>query len=191
MITEVSPVIICPPCLKDGMKQHCLDCEIRTSCTSPRGLCVREYPNHKLGCPNYGKRKTCPPYVQMFDSVYNLSRPVYAIYNVFGFKSHVDRMREKHPDWSQRQLECCLYWQSTARKQLKEKIEAFKKLLDEHYQGTRYSIILTPEAMGVNVTETMWGVGIKLEWPPVNVAYQIAFAAIRRKNDQTIQSKRS
>jgi len=39
-----------------------------------------------------------------------------------------------------------------------------------------------PEAMGVNVTETMKRVGIELEWPPVNVAYQIALAGIFKKH---------
>lgn len=176
MIKEVSPVIVRPPCLMMGMKQHCLDCEMRTDCTSPRGLCVREYPNHKLGCPNYGKRKTCPPYVKMFDDVFDLSKPIYAIYTVFDFKGHVDRMRDRHPEWSQRQLECCLYWQGTARKQLKEEIELFKSIPTI---GT-YTIILAPEAMGVNVTETMKKIGISLEWPPVNVTYQIAFGAMEK-----------
>ena len=137
-------------------------------------LCVRPYLNHKRGCPNYGKKKGCPPGVPMFDSVYDLTRPVFAIYNIFDFKGHVDRMREKHPDWSKRQLECCLYWQGTARKKLKELIEIFKKLVPV---GTGwYSITTVPEAMGINVTETMKRVGIELEWPPVNVAYQIAMA---------------
>jgi len=138
-------------------------------------LCVRPYPNHKKGCPNYGKKKGCPPGVPMFDKVYDLSKPVYAIYNVFDFGMHVNRMEYKHPDWSKRQLECCLYWQGTARKKLKERIEIFKRLADR-----KYIITTAPEAMGVNVTETMKRVGIELEWPPVNVAYQIAMAGIER-----------
>lgn len=174
-IVRVDPVIVRPPCLKDGMKQHCLDCELQLSCNSPRGLCVREYPNHKLGCPNYGKKKDCPPCAPMFDEIYDLSLPIYAIYNIFDFKSHVDRMREKHLNWSKRQLECCLYWQGTARKELKIVIKIFLGTV-LGITGEKPSIVLAPEAMGVNVTETMKKVGIELEWPPVNVAYQIAFA---------------
>ncbi|MEE9510402.1 MAG: hypothetical protein V3V81_07910 [Candidatus Bathyarchaeia archaeon] len=138
-------------------------------------LCVRPYPNHTKGCPNYGKKKGCPPNVSMFDVFYNLSKPIYAIYNVFDFGMHVNRMEYKHPDWSKRQLECCLYWQGTARKELKERTEAFKRLADE-----RYVVNTVPEAMGVNVTETMKRVGIELEWPPVNVTYQVAMAGIPR-----------
>jgi len=138
-------------------------------------LCLRPYPNHKNGCPNYGKKKGCPPSVPMFGSFYSLSKPIYAIYNKFDLKGHVDRMRERHPDWSKRQLECCLYWQGAARKRLKEKINEFILLADE-----RYIVNTVPEAMGVNVTETMKRVGIELEWPPVNVAYQIAMAGMER-----------
>ena len=139
-------------------------------------LCLKPYPNHKNGCPNYGTKKGCPSGVPMFDSFYDLSKRIYAIYNKFNFKGHVDRMKEKHPDWSKRQLECCLYWQGTARKNLKERIEIFARLT-----GRRYVVNSVPEAMGVNVTETMKRVGIELEWPPVNVAYQIAMAGILRR----------
>lgn len=138
-------------------------------------LCLRPYPNHKKGCPNYGKKKGCPPDVPIFDRFYDLLNPIYAIYNKFDFKGHVDRMKAKHPDWSKRQLECCLYWQGAARKKLKERIEIFGR-----FTGRRYVVNIVPEAMGVNVTETMKRVGIELEWPPVNVAYQIAMAGIRR-----------
>ncbi|HDY88817.1 MAG TPA: hypothetical protein ENH82_11990, partial [bacterium] len=153
-IIEVTPVIIRPV----------------------HSLCVKPYPNHKKGCPNYGKKKGCPPDVPMFDSFYDTSKPTYAIYNKFDFKGHVDRMREKHPDWSRRQLECCLYWQGTARKKLKERINEFIFLADE-----RYVVNTTPEAMGVNVTETMKRVGVELEWPPVNIAYQVAMAGMTRR----------
>ena len=137
-------------------------------------LCLRPYPNHKKGCPNYGKKKGCPPGVPMFDLVYDLSKSIYAIYNGFDFKRHVDRMKEKHPDWTKRQLECCLYWQGTARKQLRELIEEFEKLSPKGM----FSITAVPEAMGINVTKTMRNAGIVLEWPPVNVAYQAVLAGV-------------
>lgn len=140
-------------------------------------LCVRSYPNHDNGCPNYGKKKGCPPGVPMFDRFYDLSKPIYAIYNKFDFKGHVERMKVKHSNWSKRQVECCLYWQGTARKKLKERIEIFRSLTI----CGRYFITTVPEAMGINVTETMKRVGIELEWPPINVTYQIAMAGIKRR----------
>ncbi len=150
--------------------------EVRPVIMGRHDLCLKPYPNHKNGCPNYATKKGCPPGVPMFDSFYDLSKSIYAIYNVFDFKGHVDRMREKHPDWSKRQLECCLYWQGSARKRLKERIEIFGKLT-----GRKYIINTVPEAMGVNVTETMLRVGIELEWPPVSVAYQIAMAGMEKR----------
>jgi len=153
-IIEVKPVII-----------HLVHC-----------LCLKPYPNHKKGCPNFGKKKGCPPGVPKFDVFYDLSKPIYAIYNGFDFKKHVDRMRERHPDWSQRQLGCCLYWQGTARKRLRGRIEIFRRLT-----GGKYVVNTVPEAMGVNITETMKRVGIELEWPPVNIAYQIALAGVLRR----------
>ena len=84
-------------------------------------------------------------------------------------------MQQRHLDWTQRQLECCLYWQGKARKELKKEIALFKCAHPE------FDIYTCPEATGINITETMKKVGILLEWPPVNFTYQISLAAI--KND--------
>ena len=43
-------------------------------------------------------------------------------------------------------------------------------------------VLYCPEAMGVNVTETMKNVGIILEWPPETVTYQIVIAGSRLRN---------
>lgn len=182
-IIKVNPIIIYPPCLNLGITQDCHLCSwfsATKDCDSPRSMCVREYPNHKKGCPNYGKKEGCPPSAPMFDSVYDLSKPIFAIYNVFNFKRHVKRMRDKHPDWSKRQLECCLYWQNGARKELRKKIELFQSAF-KGITGKEHIITIVPEAMGVNVTETMKKVGIEIEWPPVNIAFQIAFGGIRKE----------
>jgi len=77
-------------------------------------------------------------------------------------------MREKHPEWSERQLRCCLYWQHTARRQLRTKVA---DLLTQH---PGLVAVFVPEACGVNVTATMASIGIALEWPPVQFAYQVA-----------------
>lgn len=176
-IVQVDPIIIYPDCYKAGRKQDCFNCELsrKKACDSPRGLCVREYHNHKKGCPNYNKKNGCPPNLPMLDEVYDLSKPIYAIYNIFDFKGHVDRMKERHPHWSKRQLENCLYWQGSARKKLKERIKIVEGIFID------CTAILCPEGMGVQVTETMKKVGIELEWPPYSVTYQIALAGLKRK----------
>jgi hypothetical protein len=139
---------------------------------SVRNLCFKPYPRHPKGCPNFGKRDTCPPKALYYDKVYDLTKHVYAIYNVFDFKEHVDKMKSKHPLWSENQLRCVLYWQGSARKSLKNKILEFLK------ENREYQVETCPEAMGVNVTETMKNVGIILEWFPENVAYQVALAGV-------------
>ena len=156
MIFKVEPVIAYRECLR---------------------LCVKPYYNHKKGCPNFGKKKGCPPGTPAFHSVYNLSKPVYAIYNVFNFRDHIERMKVKHSNWSQRQLECCLYWQGTARKELRIEIEKFKQMFPSEYVITK-----CPEGMGVLVTNTMRKIGVSLEWPPKNFTYQIAFAGILKES---------
>lgn len=137
-----------------------------------RGLCRKAYPNHPKGCPNFGKKAGCPPTVPRFDRVFS-DVEVWAVWNEFDFAAHVKKMRAKHPDWSQRQVECCLYWQGTARKQLKSEIRRFL----EAHSSRGLSIVSCPEGMGVNVTATMDLVGVGLEWPPVKRTYQVVLAA--------------
>jgi hypothetical protein len=134
-----------------------------------RGLCAKPYPNHKFGCPNWGKCERCPPKSPLIEDVFDFTKPIYAVYNVFNFKAHVDKMKAKHHDWSELQLKCVLYWQGSARKKLKERVFAFLK------ENRGLTACFTPEGGGVNVTSTMKDVGIHLEWPPVNITYQIAF----------------
>jgi hypothetical protein len=90
--------------------------------------------------------------------------------NVFQFGEHVARMRAIHPAWSDRQCACCLYWQGGARRKLRTAVDDW---LTQHPAPTPWRVIRCPEAQGVNLTETMRGVGVELEWPPVRLAYQI------------------
>jgi len=138
---------------------------------SMRVLCKLAYPNHPKGCPNWNKKDTCPPKAPLLESVIILSEPVYLAYNAFDFGGHVKRMKDKHPNWSDRQTECCLYWQGTARKQLRQRVESF--LADFPYPQC-LEVLYCPEACGVNITATMQSIGITMEWPPKTVAYQVA-----------------
>ena len=140
-----------------------------------RALCIKPYPNHPKGCPNFGKKEGCPPKAKKFEDVFDITKPIYAIVNVFDLKSHADKMKEKHPNWSERQIYCCLYWQKTARKQL---LEGIKEFLKEHKGYTEQHV----QAMGVEVTKTLEAVGIELEWEPKNIACQVALAGIKKQN---------
>lgn len=137
---------------------------------SVRTLCRRAYPGHPHGCPNYGKGKEgCPPACKTIDKLIQLDKPVWAVWNTFLLSAHVAVMRTRHPQWSERQLCNMLYWQSTARKALRNEIRRFFRQADD-----KLVLVKNPEGAGVNMTSTMATVGINLEWPPTQIAYQIA-----------------
>ena len=149
-----------------------------------RGLCTKPYPGHARGCPNFGKRPTCPPACPRIEDTLDLANPVFAVYNVFDLASHVARMRAKHPDWSWRQLVCCLYWQPAARKALHRGVENFYfEYLQRKGGWPGWRLVSAPEGQGVNVTATMKAAGVELEWPPVTLAYQVAIVGHRRETN--------
>lgn len=129
-------------------------------------LCIKPYAGHPKGCPNYNHKEGCPPCKSRFEEIIS---SYYAIINEFALFKHVARMRDKHSQWSERQLVCCLYWQQTARKQLQSQIDKF---LDSH----NLIVDMCPEASGVNVTKTLQQHGIELEWPPRKIVRQVAIA---------------
>jgi len=141
--------------------------------TSVRALCRRPYAGHPKGCPNWDKKPGCPPQARVLEKILDLSKPVYAIWNKFDLGTHRAKMLAKHPDWSERQLVCCLYWQGTARKQLKSHVSDFLA------QYPSYHVLTCPEACGVNITTTMANIGVELEWPPTNTTYQVALAGVK------------
>lgn len=140
----------------------------------PGDLCQRRYSGHGKGCPNYGKRESCPPRAALLTPDLCWGKVWYAIFNVFDFGAHVEKMRKLHPDWSQRQLECCLYWQGSARSRLKQEVVRFLTYVSPPLPKVEW----IPEARGVDVTETTRRAGIDLEWPPKTVTYQIAVVGL-------------
>lgn len=143
-----------------------IDCNVRN-------LCTRKYPNHPKGCPNYGKKAGCPPHCRSIEEIIDLDSDIFVVWNIFDFAAHCQWMKVKHPQWSTRQVECCLYWQQGARKELGLEIIKFTKLTYKNGNPTRI-VLLVPEARGVNVTETMKSIGEVLEWPPKTKTYQVA-----------------
>ena len=137
-------------------------------------LCQKPYGSNRHGCPNYGKRDTCPPRCKPFYDVVNPADPTYVIYTEFNIGMHAYRMSKKHPEWTEKQCYCLLYWQPTARKQLRNEIERFRGL------HPAYTVFECPEAMGLNVDKLMGWQDIQLEWPPRNLTYRVAVAGVLR-----------
>lgn len=145
---------------------------------SVRELCVNPYHLHPKGCPNVGKCDRCPPAAPLFDQVFDLTQPFYAVVNEFDLAGHVQRLKATpKKDGSTRsdaEANCVLYWQPKARKQLEAKIVNLCCGILSDYSAER-----CPEAMGINITETLANAGIVLEWPPRKVARQVALLGIR------------
>ncbi len=111
----------------------------------------------------------------MIGEILDLSKPVWAVYVEYDLESHRNRMWMKHPKWSKRQAECCLYWQKKVLSFLKHRVANLcteKCLFDSNIETTA---LYRPEANGVDVTKTMANVGIEIQWPPETVVYKIAF----------------
>lgn len=143
-----------------------------------KGFCLKPYEAHPKGCPNFNNpnRPDCPPRAPKFDEYFDMEQPIYAIITEFDLNSHVTKMKVAHPNWTEKQTSCCLYWQGSVRKELKKATTQFLK----NHPG--YKISITPEAMGLSVTETLKNVGVILEWPPQNIVRKVAIAGIRRTN---------
>ena len=142
---------------------------------SVRSLCLHPYSGHPHGCPNYNHKLGCPPGATLFTDYFRMDQPIYAIIIEFDLAHWVKIMKQKHPHWSYRQLSCCLYWQTRARKSLEDEVIRFRLSTNRAYE---YDITRVPEADGVNVTETLAKVGVILEWPPTKIVRLVAIAGI-------------
>jgi hypothetical protein len=117
----------------------------------------------------------------MLDALIDLSRPVWAVWTTFPLAEHMARLAAAHPAWTDRQLRCVLYWQPAARKALREVVGEF---LRKSWDRLTIHIAVCPEANGCNLTETMKTASrgpIILQWPPMDLAYQIVLAGIRKE----------
>lgn len=138
-----------------------------------REWCKLPYPDHPRGCPNYGRKSSCPPQAPLVENYFDMDQDHYFVAVKFDLFSHISKMKEKHPLWSDRQARCCLYWQSTVNKQLKE----WCRLFVEQY-GLTYT--LCPEAMGINVIETCKAIGLPIRARPVGTIYKVAMLGYLR-----------
>mgnify|MGYP000090947200 CR=1 FL=1 len=146
-----------------------------------REWCKLPYPNHPHGCPNYNHRATCPPEAPLIENFIDLSRPVLAVFCGFKLNEHIERMHQKHPDWSERQLKCVLYWQGSVNKRLRD----LAKLYSYTYASSIYT--LCPEAMGVNVIKTMKKVGLPIYPRPKDIVFKVGL--IGQPSPQTVKQE--
>lgn len=133
-------------------------------------LCRLPYPNHPHGCPNFNRKESCPPNAKCFSKL--VSFPLFLIGVRFDLEKHVEKMRIKHPRWSERQLTCLLYWQNRVDKLLREECN---KIVSKHPD---YVAVYKPEANGVNVFATCRNLDIILERNPKKYVWKIAIIGV-------------
>jgi len=143
--------------------------------------CKLPYPNHPSGCPNYGKRKTCPPFSKEINEL--IEPPYYLVIRSFDIEAQVKKMKDRHPEWSERQCRNLLYWQKGVVKKLKEEAKAFIESQDDDLL-----LVEIPEANGVNVFKTCENIRIILERNPRKIVIKIMLIGRRKKVGNTIDN---
>lgn len=120
-----------------------------------QGWCGLPYKDHPKGCPNFNRRKDCPLNTFLMGEVIG---PPYHLMGVsFDIEKQAMKMKEKHPNWTERQARCLLYWQGTVNKRLRILAERFVDG-DESLK-----VINKPEAHGVDVFKMCEKIGWHLE----------------------------
>lgn len=132
-----------------------------------RDWCKLPYPDHSKGCPNYGKRGSCPPSAPLIHNFIDTSRGMTMVIVEFNLSQHVSDMLKLHPEWSDRQARCCLYWQGRVRKELHR---AMSQIIESTagLKGTD-----SPEAMGIQVIKTVKNLGFPISPRPKERAYKV------------------
>jgi len=140
-----------------------------------RDLCKIPYEGEPNGRPMYGTRPSCPPEAPLIDEILDLAKPTYIIAIKYDLASRVEQLRGQHPDWSEKKLRCSRYWQGIADKLLREAVEEVKREIPNKW------VVYRPEANGVNVSQMMKKMEIKI-WPlPEGLRYRIAVAGDRKR----------
>ena len=137
-----------------------IDPEIIPYSKEVQNLCAVKYYKHPNGCPNYGKRDSCPPNQPLINEVLDFEKDVYLIYIEFDVGNFAKRMWDRHPNWTERQAYNPRLWQPRARKYLRE---------EEQKAREEYNLEIidkSPEARGVNLNLLFKRIGVELEWPP-------------------------
>lgn len=137
-------------------------------------LCRIPYRGHRHGCPNYGKSNRCPPNAPHVTDVFDIVRPMYFVYSEFFIPDHARKMKALHPEWSDRQCRCVLYWQGKARKKLRLRVSEAMEILNTDIFTS------CPEGMGVNVFATARKHGMILErTKDIRICRHIALAGFK------------
>lgn len=138
--------------------------------------CALPYPDHPKGCPNLGgDRISCPPNAPLVCDFIDLEKSHWFTFVTFDLGSHVDSMKKKHRKWTDRQARCVLYWQGGVRKRLRQVVEGC-----EVFDRGNTIYTMCPEAMGINVIETLQRLNVPIREKPLDIVYKVALLGHRK-----------
>lgn len=131
-------------------------------------LCTQHYYHNgrsNTGCPNFGN-VDCPPNIEHISEAFR-EDSMHLLTVEFPFQEYIDIKKEKHPKWGNRALINQRHWQG----HLKSILDRYWERMRDRYPN--HVVIRNPEAMGVNIEETMKKLGIKLQWCEQNEKHEI------------------
>lgn len=121
-------------------------------------LCKKPYYGHSKGCPNYGKRDICPPKMKLVNEILDMNKNIYTIGIKFDLSNHFFKMRKNHPEWTERQVKNCLYYQKGMKNDLYKYVKNVIEINDK-------LIIYKPEACGINLIKMLKKENIFIKFP--------------------------
>lgn len=150
-------------------------------------LCYRSYPRHPKGCPNIDKCEWLN--IPTFGTILEYGRYThfYLIYAKFDFKQYKKLREKEHPNWTENQIKCVLYWQKSVIRLLKNYLNNLN-LKDSYVLGCGSGFdVLHQKRVGsmenscINVFSTMKLNGIKMEVKPENVIYLVCLICSQKE----------
>lgn len=136
-----------------------------------RDWCKLPYDGHKKGCPNHCNSDTCPPNVEYKPK---LPDKLKILVCKFDMKKYVNSMSMLHPDWTEKQLRCVLWWQGSIKKIMKDKISEDKLNPTIIYGSGSGFGGPSMEAIGINVILTLKKLHIPIKAKPTDTVYMAA-----------------
>ncbi|MFX1479986.1 MAG: hypothetical protein ACFFCI_17850 [Promethearchaeota archaeon] len=149
-------------------------------------LCYRPYPDHPKGCPNIEKCAHMNiPNFGVLTSHLEYDYYFYLVYAKFDFKRYKESRKEEHLNWTERQVECLLYWQNSVKSLLSKYLDSID-LKGAYVLGCGSGMKLehqdrvgSMENSCINVFSTMKLNGIKMEVKPKKVIYLVCLVMSR------------
>lgn len=124
-------------------------------------LCIYPYGGHKVGC-KYG----CIKKFRWWD-VCDQREPVWALYFSMNLEPLYKKLRDKWPEWTDRQVKNNRYWVGTKKKLLRQLEYEF---LETHPGPWARVLNRGPEKInysyGIHYNKTLAQIGVQLQWPP-------------------------